>query len=64
MTERFRTATAPESEFLFPFEVVHLARSRLGSAATSKGLFLRCIESLSRYGPLILVFSVLLVFAT
>jgi len=51
-TERFRTATAPGSEFLFPFEVVHLARSRPGSAATSKGLFLRCIESLSRYGPL------------
>ena len=57
----------PGSEVLFPFEVVHLARGRLGSAPTSKVLFSQCVENVSRYEscPLILVFfSGLLVFAT
>ena len=45
----FRTATAPGSEVLFPLEVLHLARRRLGSAPTSKGLFSRCVENVSRY---------------
>ena len=45
----FSKETAPGSEVLLPFEVVHLARSRLGSAPTSKGLFSRCIENVSRY---------------
>ena len=45
----YRTATAPGSEVLFPFEVVHLARSRRGSAPTSKGLFSRCVENVSKY---------------
>ena len=41
---------APGSEVLFPFEVVHLARSRQrGSAPTSKGLFSRCVENASKY---------------
>jgi len=41
-------AKGPGSEVLFPFEVVHLARSRLGSASTSKGLFSRCVENASK----------------
>ena len=64
----FRTTTAPGSEVLFPFEVVHLARSRLGSAPTSKGLFSRCVENVSRYESFVCLysffFSGLLVFAT
>ena len=43
------TATAPGSEVLFPLEVLHLARRRLGSAPTSKGLFSRCVENVSRF---------------
>ena len=58
----------PGSEVLFPLEVLHLARRRLGSAPTSKGLFSRCVENVSRNEPLVRVysffFSGVLVFAT
>ena len=51
-------ATAPGSEVLFPFEVVHLARSRVGSAPTSsKGLFSRCVEKVSRYESFVRLYS-------
>ena len=53
----FRTATAPGSEVLFPFEVVHLARSRVGSAPASKGLFSRCVENVSRYESFVRLYS-------
>ena len=43
------TATGPGSKVIFPFVVVHLARSRLGSAPTSKGLFSRCVGNVSKY---------------
>ena len=56
-TEVFRTATAPGSEVLFPLEVLHLARRRLGSAPTSKGLFSRCVENVSRNEPFVRVYS-------
>ena len=45
----FRTEVVPGSEVLLPFEVVHLAQSSLGSALTSKGLFSRYVENVSRY---------------
>ena len=47
----------PGSEVLFPFEVVHLARSRVGSAPTSKGLFSRCVENVSRYESFVRLYS-------
>ena len=47
--ETFQTEMVPGSEVLLPFEVVHLAQSSLGSALTSKGLFSRCVENVSRY---------------
>ena len=53
----FRTATAPGSEILFPLEVLHLARRRLGSAPTSKGLFSRCVENVSRYESCVRLYS-------
>ena len=61
------TATAPGSKAIFPFEVVHLARSRLGSAPTSKGLFSRCVGNVSKYesfARLKSIFSRFLVFST
>ena len=60
-------ATVPGSEVLFPLEVLHLARRRLGSAPKSKGLFSQCVENVSRYEPFVRLysfFSGVLVFAT
>ena len=60
-------ATVPGSEVLFPLEVLHLGRRRLGSAPKSKGLFSQCVENVSRYEPFVRLysfFSGVLVFAT
>ena len=54
------TATAPGSEFLFPVYVVHLARRRLDSAPTSKSLFWRRAENVSRFESFTQLFFVLL----
>ena len=54
-TESFGTAHG--SEVLFLLEVLHLARRRLGSAPTSKGLFSRCLENVSRYESFVRLYS-------
>ena len=57
----FRTATAPGSEVLFPLEVLHLARRRLGHADLKRLVFTVCRkhEQIRVFCPLVMLILVL-----